>query len=267
MNPRKSRYFPQFAPTRDTWLDVLHLLVDHGASIREVVAGRSLAMLDIIPSSTRPRTLEFFRFLQNELYADFPTTDLKYASPFVNAIRSADSAIECLEFLKKHAGVDFSRLAADDGRTVLHFGAEFAADTRVLDYLCASCDPSYVNRQDVRGWTPLHYAVSRDFFNNSAASLGCGQSLMNVQYLVRRGEDPTLRSTARFPALCDGLLEQDMEEFSPLELCKAFDATERGRGRPKYERLVGILEEFGHGVSETEEGSVFFDALEFCPLE
>ncbi|KAK0638925.1 ankyrin repeat-containing domain protein [Cercophora newfieldiana] len=256
MNPRKSRYFIQFPPTRDTWLEILRLLVKHGASVHEVVAGRSLAMLDVVESRGRTQTLEFFHFLQGESYTDLPTTNLQYNSPVVNAIRSADTAVECLQFLRESAGVDFSRLAVDDQRSVLHYGAEFAIDASILEYLCASCDPSYINRQDARGWTPLHYAVCMDFFNSRGL-----EPLANARCLIQRGADPTLKSTARFPALCDGVVDEDI--FSPLELCRAYDNTQRGSEYPKYEKFVAILEEYGHGVVEADEEPVFYDAVDY----
>jgi len=67
MNPRKSPFYPQMPPRKDNWLDIVRLLVDHGASVHEVVLGRSITMLNITRYDTRPRTLEFFHLLQKEV--------------------------------------------------------------------------------------------------------------------------------------------------------------------------------------------------------
>jgi hypothetical protein len=125
MNPRKSPFFVQFAPTRDTWFDVLRLLVEHGASVHEFVAGRSLAMLDIVESRTRARTSSSF--------ASCRVNHPQISQPQASTMRRL--AVECLEFLKNSSGIGFTRLAADDSRSVLHYGAEFATDTSVLKFL------------------------------------------------------------------------------------------------------------------------------------
>ncbi|KAK3361617.1 ankyrin repeat-containing domain protein [Lasiosphaeria ovina] len=160
----------------DDRLDVVRLLVNHNASVHEVVCGKSLTMLTIIYPTTRPRTLELFHLLQNELYNDFESGDLNLYSAFANALSSGESSVDCLKFLKA-AGADFSRLSTDESgqKCLLHLAANYSTEAGPIDYVFSSCDGSYVNRQDSCGWTPLHYAIASSFHSHASFSQSPGR--------------------------------------------------------------------------------------------
>src|SRR5689334_7772891 len=73
---RKRQSVVQCAPASSCWLDILSLLVDHGASIHESVFGRTLTMayLDCATTQSWSR-LRFLRLLGDEYYQDFDGVD------------------------------------------------------------------------------------------------------------------------------------------------------------------------------------------------
>ena len=155
MNPRRNAIFPQLPPP-ETFVSLLRLLIQHGASVHEVFHGRLLTTLNIQRSDYKCQTLEFFRLVIAENYVDFDAIDDQGWCALLSAIRTKGNVIEALKLLVD-TGVSISRVMVD-GRSALHLASEMADDVKVLEYLY-SCGINEVNRQDKWGFTPLHYSV------------------------------------------------------------------------------------------------------------
>lgn len=237
MNPRKNKSFAQLPPRNPTWIDIIRLLADHDASVHDVVHGNSLTTLNIVWHHNKQRTLEFFHFLEDQCYVGFGEKVGAW-SAFISALRSTGSSLKCLQFLKAR-GIDFSNISAD-GRSFLHFGAELAHEPGVVEYLCETCPPHYINRQDDWGWTPLHYALDFEALHRPK------ESMAKIELLVRRGADPFI--TARASPLAN----MDKCEFTALELSEILRSDQ-------YEKFLEILKECGHEIPEEAQGNVFHE--------
>lgn len=241
MNPRKNKnIFPQFPPRNPRWIDIIRLLVDHYASVHDEIHGNSVTTLNLVWQHNEHRTLEFFYLLQDQCYVDFGAERDGVWSACINALRSTDTSLKCLQFLKAR-GVDFSKISAD-GRSLLHFGAEFAHKQEVIEYLCEVCPPHYINRQDDLGWTPLHYAIAFEAIHRPQ------DSLAKVKFLVRRGADPSI--TAR----CSPLVSIDKDHFTVFELGEILRSDQ-------YEKFLEILKDCGHEIPEEAQGNVFYEIV------
>ncbi|KAI7968097.1 hypothetical protein EIK77_007852 [Talaromyces pinophilus] len=244
MNPRKNKPFPQLPPMNAIWIDIIRLLAEHGASVHDVVHGRSLTTLNIFWHHGENRILEFFHFLQDQCYVDFGAEKVGAWSAFTNALRSPGTSLECLKFLEAR-GVDFSKISTD-GRSLLHFGAELAHEPEVIEYLCKACPSHYVNRQDDFGWTPLHYAIVFEALHMPQ------ESLAKVQVLVRRGANPSI-TARRFPLL--HVVDMDKDRFTAYELSEALKSDH-------YEKFLAIARDNGLEIPEEAEGNIFHEIVD-----
>lgn len=249
--------FPQLPPESESWIRILRLLVQHGASVHEVVHGKTLAMLNIRQSdkSIEPKTLEFFRLLLSECYADFNTVDNQGCwSALLTAVRSENYALEALKFLFK-VGANLTRIMGD-GRTILHLAAELSADINIMEYLFSICNmDDLINRQDRWGCTALHYCMS------------CDPTLIPLQkinFLLSKGGDLEIKAYDVFH------LSYNSEKLTPFALSKLLDPT-------FHKKLVEELKASGRPVpqedeDEDEDEELFHDALHsqttqsMCPV-
>jgi len=237
----KNRPFVQYPPSTDAWIDFLQLLVQHGASVHEVVGNKTLAMLNIVNDKYAAKTnASFFRLLYSECYADFDLVDNSGWSALLNAIRTKNGAIEALNILMS-VGVNMSK-EFPDGRTALHLAAEMADGCEVLEHIYNSCGLRDVNRQDKWGLTPLHYSV---FSPSNRYKPGC----QKVRFLLQRGSNPELRGITRW---LTGLM--DNTERTPYEISC-------GLGSDVRARFLEDLRETGHLVVDEVEEEVFYDAI------
>ncbi|KAH6892431.1 ankyrin repeat-containing domain protein [Thelonectria olida] len=244
MNQRRDGEIPQIPPSNQSWLDILRSLIEYDGSVHETACGRSLSMLNLVNDNLAPRTLEFFHILQDQYYTDFESVHIRGWSAFLNALRSKGSSLECLKFLEK-AGLDFSRVFAD-GRCLLHLAAELSFETDAVQFLCDTCPPDYINRQDDLGWTPLHYGLVFNFFQQPK------EPLAKIRCLVLNGADPTIEATctSRFSKT----MGMDQEKFTSFELGK-------GLRSDLYVEFLGILEEHGYEIPEEARLGIFHDAV------
>jgi ankyrin repeat protein len=226
------------------WIDIIRLLAENGASVHDVVHGRSLTTLNIFWHHGENRILEFFHFLQDQCYVDFGAEKVGAWSAFTNALRSPGTSLECLKFLEAR-GVDFSKISTD-GRSLLHFGAELAHEPEVIEYLCKACPSHYVNRQDDFGWTPLHYAIVFEALHMPQ------ESLAKVQVLVRRGANPSI-TARRFPLL--HVVDMDKDRFTAYELSEALKSDQ-------YEKFLAIARDNGLEIPEEAEGNIFHEIVD-----
>ena len=207
LNLHRHKYCPQLPPTWDSWIDVLRLLMDSGASVHESFCGRPLGTFDLYRNDGGSKHLDFFRLLHEEHYIDF---DVLYGrqgwSAVQTAVRAKDGAIEGLRMLRKW-GVDLDSIM-NDGRTFLHLAAEMATEPGVIQFLIESGCSKYIDKQDNWGWTPLHYAILSEFHSRSNSPFGM------VSFLLNQGARTDLRG--RYMPYVYG--KQPAGEFTPLEL-------------------------------------------------
>jgi hypothetical protein len=166
----------------DAWLDALRLLTENGASVHDVVADRTITMLNLNRDTYHEETaLSFFYILRQECYVDFDLVSDQGPSALLMAIRSGTSACTAIDFLAQN-GVDLQRIY-NDGRTALHICAEMASDPDTLKHLYNVYGLQEVNRQDQWGWTPLHYAVGSE-------GLSPNPKNSSIPFLLDKGADP-----------------------------------------------------------------------------
>jgi Ankyrin repeats (3 copies) len=245
MNPRQYKILQQLPPRNPMWMEIIRLLVEYNASVHDVVNGRSLTTLNLIWHQNRNRTLEFFTLLQDQYYVDFGAGHIGSWTAFTSAFRSVGSSSECLKFLDKKAGLDFSSIGAD-GRSLLHLGAEIAHEPEAIEYLCNVCPLDYINRQDDFGWTALHYAILFESLHKPR------ESLAKVKLLLRRGADPYTKTT-QLPWFCAGI-GTDVDQLTAFELCETLPSDQ-------YEHFLEIVKECGHEISEEAEMNIFHEAV------
>jgi ankyrin repeat protein len=113
---------------------------------------------------------------------------------------------------------------------------------RVIEYLCKTCPPHYINRPDDLGWTPLHYAIAFEALHMPQ------QSLTKVELLVRRGANPSIKAT-HLP-----LVNIDKDQFTVFELSEALRSEQ-------YEQFLAIVRDCGHEILEEAEGNVFHEIV------
>lgn len=213
-SPRTNKWVTQIPPNWSLWLNAFRLLIEHGASVHEINFDRSLVHLNIThgaPGLTlgypEPSALEFFRILYDQCFVDFDIIGNNKWTPVVTAIRRRTECVETLKFLSD-TGVDLSRIAAN-GHCSLHWAAEMAYKVDCIEYLCSTAAIENINRQDVWGWTPLHYAVASIRYGYQDIAFD------KVKCLLRNGADPGIKGRkhpiffVRLPLT---------EEFTPLQL-------------------------------------------------
>lgn len=213
-SPRGNKWVRQLPPKWDSWLEAFQLLIEKGASVHEINNNRSLIHLNICHGSPgvnvdypEPSALKFFQILEDQCFTDFNLPGPDLWTPVLTAIRRESGSVEALRYLSK-LGVDLSRIATT-GHTSLHWAAEMAYDIDCLEFLCSRTAYENVNRQDIWGWTPLHYAVSSGRYGYSHVAIE------KLKCLLRYGADPSIKAGkhpmffVRIPLT---------EEFTPLEL-------------------------------------------------
>lgn len=210
----RARAFPQIPPKWDSWVEALKLLVRHGASVHEAVCERTLSMLNI-NHSQEERTIEFFNVLISEGYTYWETAHKFGWSAVLTAIRTRKDSLQALQLLQR-TGTDIARILSD-GRSPLHLAAELADDAGILEYLYDAGCSNDLNRQDVWGWTPLHYSIFAASRNPS-----CPQSLGKIKFFFDKGADFDIKGRRR-PLLSPDRMTED--EFTPGQLCKALDCS------------------------------------------
>ncbi|KAH7000646.1 hypothetical protein EDB80DRAFT_687227 [Ilyonectria destructans] len=227
MNPLAHPAFEQLPPLWDYWLNVVRLIAKYGASVFEVVRGRTLAGLNVERSGHPSRTLEFLQFLAAE---DSVQLDVVSGHPswsaLCNALRCEVEAVDALRLLSS-AGVVLNRIS-DDGGTALHMAARMCVNTGAIDYLCENGCGRYIDRPDQLGWTPFHYAVV------ARSSAGGNAPFARVVALLRRGADPSIRVVENALQMYD----QPSGRSTALELLK--------HARPeRFDLLIGVLTHAG----------------------
>ena len=242
MNPSEHEYFEQLPPTWAHWLDTFRLLVERGASLHETVRGRHVANLNIIRNDQPPKTLEYLRLLAAEQYLHIETaTGQEFWSALQNALRSRSDAVDALKILVS-TGVDLCKIM-DDGRTALHFAAQWCLNSEPLEYLYSVGSQNLVNKQDCWGWTPLHYAA---IARNSAVSTNPFSKVVSLLQKkagakILGGQNPCI------------YYDQPEERFTPFELL-SFARPER------YMLLITVLEGQGLVVNDRDGDEAFLNA-------
>lgn len=227
---------------------MLRLLTQHGASIHEIVGGKTITMMNLSGGYDPCIYIQFFRFLIEEAYVDFELVDEQQGYSAVRtALGSHEAAIEALNTLAT-AGVDFKRVLPD-GRLALHQAAEACSGAETIKHLYEKYRVTEINRQDQWGWTPLHYAVDSKSYKEE------GSSCKTVSVLLDLGADPHMKSYGPI----DGAPHTSSwlrEPVSPVELATIMgpDVARRFRDDMKAIRL-GV-------VDEEMDMDEFYDAQE-----
>ncbi len=249
MDLRRSKRIPQVPPQNDQWVDIARMLVEFDASVHEEVGGRSITMLNLIPFTREDKipVLGFFHLLHENSYTDFDSALNRGDSAALNAIKTKESAVDCLKFLRR-TGLGFERLLPD-GRCLLHLGAEFCWESEVLEYLCSVCPKDYINHQDIRGWTPLHYAIFTTFQPRVPDRTG----LAIMRCIVEHGADPYIKASNH--ALFCGRMQVDATEFTAFELGQALRSD-------LYQEFICMLKDNGREVPPEFEADAFYDTQE-----
>jgi ankyrin repeat protein len=206
-----AKVFPQLPPKWDSWIEALKLLLYHGASVHEAVGERTLSMLNINHRFGEEKTMEFFNVLVAEGYTYWETTHKAGWSAVLTAIRTRQDSLRALWLLKR-TGTDIARILSD-GRSPLHLAAELADDASILEYLYDAGCSKDLNRQDMWGWTPLHYGIAAAAINPS-----CPKSLEKINFFLDKGAYLDIKGRKR-PLLTSDTMTTD--EFTPGQLCKA----------------------------------------------
>ena len=249
--PRHNKHFLQLPPNWSSWLATFKLLVEHGASVHEEVYDRTLSTLNLRYAGPgidigyiEPKTVDFFRILHSQCYFDFDRTSQGIWCASLAAIRSTTDSVEALQFLAR-VGADLTRIS-ERGATTLHWAAEMACDVQTLEYLCSTPAIEHLDRQDLYGWTPLHYAVASGRFGYREVAFG------KIQYLLQKGADLCIRAREHPIFYVDSL---DSEEFTALELSRAL----KTRFHTQFEEdTARIL----RGTPSQDSEDIFFETLE-----
>lgn len=250
MRPRRNKMFPQLPSSWLSCMAAFRLLVKYGASVHEVVWGRSLTSLNFCTKRQGvmfqgPDLIEFFGILHSECYADFNAPDEGGWSALANAISRSPNT-DAIRFLSK-VGVDFTRIASN-GRSSLHWAAEMAEDPAILEFICLATGKELINRQDPWGWTPLHYAVVSAYLGYHSGSFE------KIRVLLSHGSDPEIKAGSQ-PLFFTERLQKDL--FTAYELSEVL----RENVRDGYtEELRKAGKTFGNDTDG--EDDVFHDAME-----
>ncbi|KAI1131071.1 ankyrin repeat-containing domain protein [Nemania abortiva] len=242
MQPRQTQHFVQLPSSWNFWFECFQLLVSHGASVHEVVRGKTLGTLNLMSRRREPPPydyiLDYINVLRSEHYADFDLYDQNGWSIFVSAFRSPSHGLQAIQSLVD-SGADVSRIL-DDGRTYLALAAELSTDVKVLKYLYDHGCALHLNRQDKWGWTPLHYCV------NAGRGRWHGPGSYMIKFLLDMGADLEIKAgqNDRLP-----MPDFNSDYFTPMELA---DHVERIRPTG----VAALLR------SHIREEDVFYDAME-----
>ncbi|KAJ5740811.1 ankyrin [Penicillium malachiteum] len=111
--------------------------------------------------------------------------------------------------------IAFTEGVFDNGQSPLHLAAEIADNVAVLEYLCNQGFLDDLDRQEVWGWTPLHYGIMSAF-------LWKDPSIEKVRFLLSKGAKINIKGRRRENF---GLLLERMPAggFTPGQMCRALD--------------------------------------------
>jgi Ankyrin repeats (3 copies) len=234
----------QYPPTWSGWLKAFHVLVQHGASVHEMVQGRAVSAMNLIRRDLPEESLvEFFNILKDQYFLDFHSIDTHRWCALMSAIRSRCYATEAINFLLG-IGIDFNRIY-EDGSTALHWAAEMASHRDILKQVCAVAGLQNLNRQDKHGWTPLHYAVISAHLNREA------NRYEKLTYLLDIGADYGIKG--RHNLLFCGNRKM-MDEITPYQLAMALNIEVAETFSKEAARVIE--------QAEFNENDIFEDALE-----
>ncbi|KAJ5683077.1 hypothetical protein N7462_006242 [Penicillium macrosclerotiorum] len=237
MSSEKNRFFPQLPPKWAPWLEAFKLLVKHEASVHEVNRDKTLSMLNINYPFREEQTMDYFRILLSEGYIYWETADKTAWSAVNTAIRTRTNSLQALQFLVRN-GVNLSRVF-DDGRSALHLAAELAEDVEVLEYLCNQGCLDDRDRQDMWGWTPLHYSIIAAYLHTSP------DVFQKVRFLLSKGADVNIKGRVKeifYPE------KMPADEFTPGEMCRALSVS-------LYRKFEGEAKIAGLRLEEVNEGT------------
>ncbi|OQV02318.1 Ankyrin repeat-containing protein [Cladophialophora immunda] len=166
MDLQRNKYFEQPPPTWGLWLETVRMLIKDGASVSDVVRGRTLASLNVTEANESCTTLEYLQLPAAEDSIQLDTmVGHECWSALQNALQSNAHTVGYLQMLKS-TRVDLTKVM-DDGRTALHLASDWCVDSEPHQYLCTTDCRRFINSQDHWGWTPLHHAL---IARNSAES-------------------------------------------------------------------------------------------------
>jgi ankyrin repeat protein len=241
--PRRSKSFSQLPPTWGSCLNAFKLLIENHASVHETVHGRTLSSLNLFRLDFEVNIIEFFGILRDNHFLNFDSIHRQRWCALVSAIRSKRYDMEALRFLIGN-GIDLNRIY-EDGSTAIHWAAEMASHTEVLEQICSVAGLQNLNRQDKYGWTPLHYSIVSANLNS------CTDRYGKMTYLLEVGADIDIKGR-RMPLFC---LNRVMpQEITPYELALALNTEVAIRLKAEINRL-------GRSIEHDED--LFEDALEY----
>ncbi|KAF2494395.1 ankyrin [Lophium mytilinum] len=243
---RKVRKGAPCGPCNTDFIDIIRVLVQHNASVHEVIDGKTLTMLYIAPERyPHGTTTDFFGILISESYVDFDYADERGMSALFNAVGSGECGAAALRVLSQ-VGVQMERILPD-GRTLLHLAAELADSAKILQHVYETYGVQEVNRQDKYGWTPLHYSLtSRSHrFGNGAC--------WKVRYLMEKGADPCIQGVGL--VFCQMGLPFNGTARDAYELSSAL-------GPELHAKFLEALQGTGSAVVDDSDTEVFEDAEE-----
>ena len=235
----------QLPPTWSSWVDVLKILIKNGASVHNTIDGRPLGALNLVRPDLDSHLLQFFQLLKSEYYQDFNIIQGRVGwSAVYNAVRAKDQSLETLRLLKL-SGVNFTTIM-NDGRVPLHQVAQLADNAEALEFVYNE-KPSFIDRQDNHGWTPLHYCIIQEAYR------GDPQSFCKIRFLISRGADPFLRSFSVPPVF---QIRLDVPLCcTPLELAENL--------RPSlFNDIIQVMRQQGLIIPPNNDEDVFEDANE-----
>ncbi|KAI0105009.1 ankyrin repeat-containing domain protein [Nemania sp. FL0031] len=242
MQPRRRQRFVQIPSRWNSSFECFRLLVSHGASVHEVVRGKTLGNINLVSRCPSPPlydfTVDYINLLRSENFADFDFSEPTRMSLFVNAFQSPCYGLQAIQALV-HSGANVSRIL-DDGRTYLAIAAEMSEDIKVLKYVYENGCASYLNRQDKWGWTPLHYCVFMEWGRWHSPRTD------KSKFLLDMGADPKIK--AREHELLP-IPTFDSDHFTPIELADHLES--------HWPTGVSALLR-----SYVREEDVFYDAME-----
>ncbi|KAI1770949.1 ankyrin repeat-containing domain protein [Hypoxylon cercidicola] len=246
MRPRFRRHFSQLPPIWSCWFEAFRLLVNHGASVHEIVRGKTMGTLNVIGRNLKGFSpTDYIKLLHSEGFVDFGNCDSKGYSTLVFEMQCYRTSLETIRYITKRGLVDFSRIM-DNGRSYLHFAAELSSDVRLLQHLYVNGCKNYLNRQDQWGWTPLHYCVCAEYGDQSSIQLE------KIKFLLEKGADPCIE--ARTNEMIFNSL--GLEVFTPLDMADQLEKqSSRGVG--------DLLREYINNANTAETKDVFYEAVEF----
>lgn len=177
---------PGLAPRNE----ILKLLLQHGASIHEIVNGETVAMAYRGPS--KGKFVDFLYVLEEELFADWNIQDASGWSVIRHAILCEDPKI-AMRIISRNGG-DITRLEPDGANALFSAMHRACCEPMIaLEELYYTYGVTDVNKRDAYGWTPLHNSVDFAAYGRIRARKDRQEK---VNFLLERGADPALTGVA-----------------------------------------------------------------------